>query len=1242
MTSSSNDSNLEGTTSESSMEEVLEGENALITIADILYERMRGEALLEEMVENTDLLQLARQLRRFLGCVFESDDWPKIRVSQGLVERKFKGLLKVLMEALRDPVAGSEDPLPTAVGMLSKEFLEDPRVIAFMDEIRSAVLVADDEGFELDGDESGDVEEDEQDIDAQVAAESSSPAADGSDAKPNGSGLDGSGINVKSFEELDMSPNLVEATQEAWKTFLSTSKTREAAGEAIYQALVESAPIFQKLFTTPRAVQALRFMAGINSFVTELKDPPKLKVLVETLGFVHLNIDVNVAWVIVFRDALLDLFHVELAEKFTPPAVEGWKTLLNYIGGAIIFVKSHYAERIQCLLRSWKVCNHHDDDAKAVDQDSETSSRKDAGDEAQAASKFGASKFGKSWLGMDKRAAQAEVLDEQVDKEKGSETITIGAQQVPTTYPEMFLFNAAVMGFGSSSWMNEVLDCFHNIVTNVSNSARLQQECDVLALRISKATNEPVNFAEYKSCMLASLRSLLPKDWDSLHEVAWTWLWENVERLLLKIMGNPPRWEKALGKFLDGLDEDQKYDARREIYARFFSLCPAGQDFFKQSNTYLHFIADKIVNMTLELYRGPTKMVDDISALGLRHVGYGIPTELFGPFCTCCIEVVGTITSDAVTLESFRWSLNLIANILVRTITEGSTIVMTAINANSQRLMRKAISCAPRGERASWMLVVQVGTQNISPLAWAIESGSFEAAVAMIKDLLTIRADRDQYYFGVDELFKRHPDIVNNLCQNALPILPTLLDGLIWRSRLTEAGYRRVNYFVKHLLVDEEGGFSKTLSWITKTKDPNIVRHPVIIMVADMIWSRVASRSFFYGKSWFLFTLLLFVTSQSILENASDDGQKEAYERDLVAVCRTFIYSCSMTHLIYCHSRDAFKAFRSSNIFKLGCIWVPAYLKKWQETASFFLMVSLVIMFAFEPILWCAKQNEGKRFYQMCSNADSLRYSYTLFSMTAMYLYYALLLDLAVISMKVSAFMLVCIRMLPELGLFAGAICGVSLTFSSGISVLKHEIHDFQGIDKGCYALFRMILDMYSAKRYEQLESEPVVLAAVMLFMVAAIIFLLNLFIAQLSCAYSSVNEDMIGFARLERAMIVVEIMPSVPKARWHSFIGSLRLHKRLEFNEGDVGLAGGIQVREPAAANPTTVDAIRRFGGSTSQEIAWPEDDAGDDEDNRFQRLENLIQKTMKHLRTGRQDEHFGSGGSGGSDNNDASSGGD
>merc|ERR1712113_866017 len=54
----------------------------------------------------------------------------------------------------------------------------------------------------------------------------------------------------------------------------------------------------------------------------------------------------------------------------------------------------------------------------------------------------------------------------------------------------------------------------------------------------------------------------------------------------------------------------------------------------------------------------------------------------------------------------------------------------------------------------------------------------------------------------------------------------------------------------------------------------------------------------------------------------------------------------------------------------------------------------------------------------------------------------------------------------------------------------------------------------------------------------------------------------------------------------------------------------------EPAALNITTVDMIRRFGGSTSPAAQWPEEDqAGDDEEDRFERMERLIEKAMKRM---------------------------
>lgn len=120
------------------------------------------------------------------------------------------------------------------------------------------------------------------------------------------------------------------------------------------------------------------------------------------------------------------------------------------------------------------------------------------------------------------------------------------------------------------------------------------------------------------------------------------------------------------------------------------------------------------------------------------------------------------------------------------------------------------------------------------------------------QDLLTIRADRDVYYYGSEALFSRHPDLVHKLClsgstqenstrkwgksdeisgksreishfqtriscetalnvaqtglkvgqkavRGAPSLLEPLLDGLVWRSRATLDGQRRVNYYATRM-----------------------------------------------------------------------------------------------------------------------------------------------------------------------------------------------------------------------------------------------------------------------------------------------------------------------------------------------------------------------------------------------------------------------------------------------------------
>ena len=78
----------------------------------------------------------------------------------------------------------------------------------------------------------------------------------------------------------------------------------------------------------------------------------------------------------------------------------------------------------------------------------------------------------------------------------------------------------------------------------------------------------------------------------------------------------------------------------------------------------------RVIDMTIDLYRPPVTLVDGISALGLRLLGFGIHADFMSSFVTACVEVVQGTTKDNVAVESFGWPLT-------------STATMQAINVTT-------------------------------------------------------------------------------------------------------------------------------------------------------------------------------------------------------------------------------------------------------------------------------------------------------------------------------------------------------------------------------------------------------------------------------------------------------------------------------------------------------------------------------------------------------------------------------
>lgn len=185
---------------------------------------------------------------------------------------------------------------------------------------------------------------------------------------------------------------------------------------------------------------------------------------------------------------------------------------------------------------------------------------------------------------------------------------------------------------------------------------------------------------------------------------------------------------------------------------------------------------------------------------------------------------------------------------------------------------------------------------------------------------------------------------------------------------------------------------------------------------------------------------------------------------------------------------------------------------------------------------------------------------------------------------------------------------------------------DFQTVWSAWIALLRIAFCQYSSVSMDMVTASPALFIFVLMYTIITWVFLLNLLIGQLNCIYTSCYQDMVGFAQLNRGFIILETMPTVAPHRFEAYVASLKLDERLEFSEGDLGLNGGLRRWEPANCHPQTSEQIRRYGGSTSKEMPWPDTFDKDEENDRLGKVEKNIQKTLAKIWKG-----IGSGGRGG-----------
>merc|ERR1719424_1797149 len=225
-----------------------------------------------------------------------------------------------------------------------------------------------------------------------------------------------------------------------------------------------------------------------------------------------------------------------------------------------------------------------------------------------------------------------------------------------------------------------------------------------------------------------------------------------------------------------------------------------------------------------------------------------------------------------------------------------------------------------------------------------------------------------------------------------------------------------------------------------------------------------------------------------------------------------------------------------------------------------------------------------------------MRYRYSILACVSMAIHWLILVDLAVFSTEIAAFLLVCGHVIDEVKTFLTGLTFLLLMFGSALPIFCSNCPlvagNFSTMPQAVLSLFAITLGWFEADDVMNVRwTDQMFLSVLFLFVGLSVILLLNLLIAQLNRSYEYIYQEMIGFAKLNRASLIVEAMSSCGKAKWERFRDSLHFERKLEFDPGDLGLAGAIQSYEPQAVCSVLEETIKRFGGSTSVDMPWPQE---------------------------------------------------
>jgi hemoglobin len=648
----------------------------------------------------------------------------------------------------------------------------------------------------------------------------------------------------------DLQQEHVELLQKHLTWVVEAVGSLEEVGQAVYENIYRNAGDAKKLFVSPKRVTAYRFITQVQRYVNGSDDVEYLDSELYNMSMRHIAY-ITPKWsrsmMPCFINEIINTIKAVLDEEWDAFGQEAWGKLLSYLGGMLIRNLAEFSGKVHIIRRSWGVITKTDvgkktgsefiagngDQDDDVPGDDETSGKKESAGEG--ATNFGESLFFNVGVMSPEIAAMFKRTKEELAPLFGS-------------------------GFGS-------------LTVLISDPNLLNEELYILSIRHLRYGTREEYFPVFGQAVMVTLRSMLPKDWNWAHEDAWGWLWETCSKFLSRSIEDGHVNKQLVDDTMEKMVGQDMVAVGVIVYTRLFELSDEVQNFFYKPNAMVTYIVKKVIWILSTLSHEPILISHEVRSLGMRHIKYNIPPvhfPLFGKAILYALSAVleGFWTDSAE--KSWLSVFEFVMKTMTRAVQEGSNLVTKSMVNNSVQEMEDTLHQAPRGVRDLWVLEVNVSGEIISPFYWALYDGKQDMARFILNDLLTIRADRERYYFGSPMLFRTHKGLVKNLAVLAPHLLTDLFDGLMWRSRLTENGLRRVNYYIQDIYGDPTmerffDPYHTPLAELGRLHYSELYEHPVPQFIVSIKWEKFARAMFIRSQTLFFFLLILFVVGYSIL-----------------------------------------------------------------------------------------------------------------------------------------------------------------------------------------------------------------------------------------------------------------------------------------------------------------------------------------------------------------------------------------